>query len=31
MEYSFLKFGFVYAKREVTSILFLEETIEKQK
>jgi hypothetical protein len=29
MEYSFFKFGFVYAKREVTSILFLEETIEK--
>ena len=31
MEYSFLKFGFVYAKREVTSMLFLEETIEKTK
>ena len=31
MEYSFFKFGFVYAKREVTSILFLEETIEKTK
>ena len=29
MEYSFFKFGFVYAKREVTSILFLEKTIEK--
>jgi lipid II:glycine glycyltransferase (peptidoglycan interpeptide bridge formation enzyme) len=31
MEYSFFKFGFVYVKREVTSILFLEETIEKTK
>ena len=29
MEYSFFKFGFIYAKREVTSILFLEDTIEK--
>ena len=31
MEYSFFKFGFIYAKREVTSILFLEDTIEKTK
>jgi len=31
MEYSFFKFGFIYTKREVTSILFLEDTIEKTK
>ncbi|OUX33437.1 MAG: hypothetical protein CBE24_02200 [bacterium TMED264] len=31
MEYSFFRLGFFYAKREVTSILFLEETIEKTK
>ncbi len=31
MEYSFFKLGFVYVKREVTSILFLEETIKETK
>ena len=31
MEYTFSKLGFTYVKREVTSILFLEETIEKTK
>ncbi len=31
MEYSFFKHGFKYSKREITSILFLEKTIEKTK
>ena len=31
MEYSFFKLGFGYTKREITSILFLEETIEETK
>ncbi|MDC3166125.1 GNAT family N-acetyltransferase [Candidatus Marinimicrobia bacterium] len=31
MEYTFFKLGFTYLKREVTSILFLEETIDKTK
>ena len=31
MEYSFFKHGFKYTKREITSILFLEKTIEKTK
>ena len=31
MEYSFFRLGFRYVKREVTSILFLEKTIEKTK
>ena len=31
MEYSFLKLGFNYTKREITSILFLEESIDKTK
>ena len=31
MEYSFFRLGFRYTKREITSILFLEETIEETK